>query len=48
MNLFFFQLIFEAERGVGELSDIALDDIYIDDGVCATAEQGQYIYELIS
>jgi len=35
-----FRLIFEAERGVGELSDIALDDIYIDDGVCATAEQG--------
>ena len=35
------QLVFEAQRGVGELSDIAIDDIYFDNKRCPLADQGR-------
>ena len=33
--------MFEAERGNGELSDIAIDDITFTPGACGTEEQGK-------
>eukprot|EP00794_Sanderia_malayensis_P012311 gene12311-13581_t len=35
-----FKVVFEAKRGNGELSDIAIDDIYFDTNRCPLADQG--------
>ena len=41
LEFFRLQLVFEAQRGNGELSDIAIDDIYFDQHKCPPHEQGR-------
>ncbi len=37
----YFQLFFEAKTGIGPYSDIAIDDVFIDDGDCNEVKQTQ-------
>ena len=46
---FLLQIIFEAKVGVGQYSDIAIDDIFIDEGDCGKGMEGNghMFYEVL-